>query len=320
MQPKAKTTTKRQVIGIDCGGTFIKAGLLNEDGEILEQASYPTNVNQGVDGVLATFEEIVTKYKANTQAVGIGFAAPLDAEAGIILEAVNFPKEWHNFPLVDKLTSRVHLPVYLANDAKVAALGEYWKGAGANIGVLVVLTLGTGVGGGIIIQGKVWSGATGIAGELGHIHIGDNGPLCGCGKNGCLETLASSTAVVRMAQELGNKLKKATKLYSEQNLTAAQVYQIAMAGDEAARSIFNQVGQALGKGIATMCHILGPQCVVLTGGGAGAWELFYPPLYDTFNKMTFQRERDTVKIVRGVLGDKSGLLGAAYLALQKLPK
>lgn len=309
----------KRVLGIDCGGTFIKAGLISDQGEILDQTALPTDPGQGREGVLFTFEKLIGKYKNQIEAVGIGFAAPLDWEAGIILEPVNFPKEWHNFPLVKTLQQRVARPVYLQNDAKVAALGEYWQGAGQGSEVLVVMTLGTGIGGGIIIHGNLWLGATKIAGEVGHITIASDGPVCGCGQRGCLETYASCTAIVRIAKELAQSSQQPTLLANEPNLTADKVYQIAKKGDAVAKSLFVQAGQSLAKGIVNICRTLGPQRIVLTGGGAGAWDLLYPPLEEAFAKIAFKNER-SVQIVRGVLGDKSGMLGAAYFVFQRLPK
>ena len=311
---------KSNVLAIDCGGTFIKAGLVNPAGEILDQTSIPTDSKQGLENVLAIFEKLIAKYQAQTEAVGLAFAAPLNSEHGIILEPVNFPKEWHNFPLAKILGERVHMPIYLQNDAKLAALGEYWKGAGQGSDVLVVLTLGTGVGGGLVFNGKLWLGATGIAGELGHILIATDGPKCGCGKNGCLETFASCTAVVRMANAAKQNTKIATKLTQESDLTAEKVYRIAKEGDAVATQIFVTMGQALAKGICNICHVVGPRHIILTGGGAGSWDMFYPTLQETFSTISFQSERDTVQIARGKLGEKSGILGTAYFVFQKLGK
>lgn len=309
-----------KVLGIDCGGTFIKAGLINENGEILDQASLPTDTQRRREAVVGTFQSLIEKYKQEISAVGVAFAAPLDYENGIILEPVNFPKEWHHFPLTKTLMERTQIPIYLQNDAKLAALGEYWKGAGQGVDVLVVLTLGTGVGGGIVFDGKLWLGASKIAGELGHLVIASEGPRCGCGKIGCLETFASCTAVVRMAEEVCKQTPKATKLSQETKLTAEKVYQIAQNGDAAAQSVFIHMGQALAKGIANICHVIGPRKIVLTAGGAGAWDQFYPPLMETFANISFQSERDTLQLARGILGERSGILGAAYWALQRIGK
>jgi glucokinase len=309
-----------KVLAIDCGGTFIKAGLITETGDILAQTSVPTNVQQGRETVLAIFQSLIEKYKADIEAVGMAFAAPLDYENGIIWEPVNFPKEWHNFALAKTLTERTKIPIYLQNDAKLAALGEYWKGAGQGVDVLVVLTLGTGVGGGIIFNGNLWLGASKIAGELGHLIIATDGPRCGCGKVGCLETFASCTAVVRMAEEARQNAPQATKLTQEKKLTAERIYQIAKAGDATAQSVFVHMGQALAKGIANICHVIGPRKIVLTAGGAGAWDMFYPALIEMFSRISFKSERDTLQLTRGILGEHSGILGAAYWALQRIGK
>lgn len=304
----------KNVLAIDCGGTFVKAALVNQEGKILERTSFETDFNHGVEPFIKSFVEIIQKYKNSIQGVGIAFAAPLDSEKGIIEEPPNFPKAFHNFPLVQILQEKCGLPICLENDANLAALGEYWKGQGKNTDVLVVMTLGTGVGGGIIIHGKIWGGATGIAGEVGHIPICEDGARCGCGNIGCLETIASSTAVVRMAKENQNK----SSLASLAKFSAEDVYKAAMAGDAVAKEVFVKVGKALGKGIVSISHILGPEKVILTGGGAGAWELFAPTMKETVNQMCFQKEKRLLKIIPSDLQGNSGILGAACLAWQKI--
>lgn len=306
-----------KVLAIDCGGTFIKAGMVSLKGEILEQSSITTDLQQGMEPVLNNFQKVIEKYKKYISAVGIAYAGPVNPEKGIIMDPPNFPKEWHNLPLVDILYKRTLVPIYLENDANLAALGEYWKGNGQGVDVLVVLTLGTGVGGGIIINGKIWNGATGIAGEIGHIPVATEGPRCGCGNIGCLETFASSTAVVRMAEEM-KKSKSSSKLTTLENITGEKVYQIATAGDAMAQSIFVKIGRYLGVALAAVTHILGPRRIIITGGGAGAWNLFEEEMKKTFSQKVFQREREVVEIMPGQLKELSGILGAAYLALEKI--
>lgn len=304
---------QKNVLAIDCGGTLIKTGLVSSEGKILDQCSIPTDAGRGVEAVLRDLQKLIEKYRQQIVAVGVAYAGTVDPEKGIIFEPPNFPKDWWGLPIVNILTERTRIPVYLENDANLAALGEYWQGEGQGVDVLVVITLGTGVGGGIIIHGNIWNGATGIAGEIGHIMITDHGPRCGCGNIGCLETFASSTAVVRMAREMQGK---SAGLACE-DLTAEKVYLIAKGGDEAARSVFVTVGQALGNAIAVVAHILGPRKVILTGGGAGAWDLFHGEMQKRFLQRSFYKERETVQIVAAGSGDRSGLLGAAYMALRQ---
>jgi len=302
------------VLAIDCGGTFVKVALVDKQGKISERSSFETELNQGTEVFLDSFVSIIEKYKQKICAAGIAFAAPLDPEKGIIDEPPNFPKSFHNFPIVKKLEEKCHIPVYLENDANLAALGEYWQGQGKNSSVLVVITLGTGVGGGIIIHGDIWNGSSGIAGEVGHIPIYDQGPVCGCGNTGCLETFASSTAVVRMAKEI----KEGSTLCTLRKFSAEDVYKAAIQGDAPAKEIFIKVGIALGKGIVTICHILGPERIILTGGGSGAWDLFSPPMKEIISQSCFKKEKNVLQIFPSNLQGSSGILGAAYLAWKKL--
>ncbi|NUM34432.1 MAG: ROK family protein [Candidatus Brocadiae bacterium] len=302
------------VLAIDCGGTFVKVALIDKQGNISERNSFETELNQGTEVFVDKFAYIVNQYKSKICAAGIAFAAPLDPDKGTIEEPPNFPKSFHNFPLIKKLEEKCHIPFFLENDANLAALGEYWLGQGKNSSVLVVITLGTGVGGGIIINGEIWNGSSGIAGEVGHIPVYDNGPVCGCGNIGCLETFASSTAVVRMAKEI----REGSPLCSLKKFTAEDVYKAALSGDSLAKQIFVKVGNALGKGIVSICHVLGPEKIILTGGGSGAWDLFSPSMKETISQMCFKKEKNILQILPSDLQGNSGILGAGYLAWKKL--
>ena len=310
----------RHVLGIDCGGTFVKAGVVSEKGEIVKKTSFKTRLDAGIEVFLDDFQRIIDEHKKEIQAVGIGFAAPLDPEKGTLGEPPNFPSQWHNFPLVDALVERCKIPVCLENDANLAALGEYWMGAGKDTDVLVTITLGTGVGGGIILNGEIWNGASGIAGEVGHIPVSDRGPRCGCGNVGCLEVFASSTAVVRMAKELQEMPGKNTKFSSLAELSAVEIYKLGKDGDPDAREIFTQVGRYLGKGIAILCHVIGPRKVVLTGGGVGAWDLFEKSMKETIEQSCFKKEWQVLEVLPTTLERQSGILGASCLAFRKLEK
>ncbi len=307
-----------QVLAVDCGGTFLKAALVAQDGTITHKSSISTKMSHGLEGFLQSFENLIHDYRSQIECVGIAFAGPVEPTRGLIGEPPNFPKEFHNLPLSEILEKRCHIPIALENDANLAALGEYWKGPQFNDEILMVITLGTGVGSGIILRGKIWNGATGIAGEVGHIPIADVGPKCGCGNIGCLETFASSTAVVRMAKEIVSEGTIPTALSKFQDLAAKDVYDVALAGDAAAQEIFTRVGKALGKGIVTIVHVLGVAKIILTGGGAGAWNLFEKPMKETYQRACFQQERAALTVIPSQLEGNSGVLGAAYLALQKI--
>lgn len=308
----------KKVLGIDCGGTFLKAGLIDRAGNLLDKYSVPTNLSNGLEAFISDFHRIITKYKEDIEGVGIAFAGPLDSKTGIIEEPPNFPKEWHNLPLAKILEKKCNIPVSIENDANLAALGEYWQGAGQGANVLVILTLGTGIGGGIIINGQIWNGSSGIAGELGHISVADTGIVCGCGNIGCVETFASSTAVLRIAKDIQNNQDVDTKLKDEEHLTAEKVYKIAQAGDRVAKNIFISVGKNLGKLIAIICHVIGPDRFVISGGGAGAWDMFYDTMLQTVKEKCFKKEFSNLTIVKSKLNGMSGIYGAACMAFQAL--
>lgn len=303
------------VLAVDCGGTFLKIAVIDQQGNISDKTSIPTLLD--LSAFLKSFEDLAHQYHSQISAIGIAFAGPVNSELGLIGEPPNFPKSFHNLPLASILEKRCQIPVALENDANLAALGEYWKGPHFADNILVVITLGTGVGSGIIVNGKIWNGATGIAGEIGHIPVYENGPICGCGNIGCLETFASSTAVVRMAKEMIAQ-NCATTLSKIQDITAKDVYEATLHHDQVACDIFTCVGKALGRGIGTIIHILGVGKIILTGGGAGAYHMFAPSMKATYEKMCFQQERTIVQVIPSTLEGNSGILGAAYLAWEKL--
>ncbi len=305
------------VLAVDCGGTFLKAAIVDSEGNISNKTSIPTKLE--LDTFLNNFEKLIVQYRTQIMGVGIAFAGPVDPINGRIGEPPNFPKTFHNLELAKILSQRCNLPVAIENDANLAALGEYWKGPQISDSMILVITLGTGVGSGIILNGKIWNGPTGIAGEVGHIPIAETGPVCGCGNIGCLETFASSTAVVRMAKEFVSQGKCQT-LSNVQDLTAKDVYDAALKNDTYACQVFEKVGTSLGRGIATIVHTLGVAKIILTGGGLGAWELFAPTMKNTYKKMLFKQERDVIDVIPSKLEGNSGVLGSAYLAWEKLGK
>lgn len=308
----------KYVLAVDCGGTFLKAALVDQDGNICERKSLPTTKLE-VGAFISNFQKLIQDYHDKISAVGIAFAGPVNPIKGLIGEPPNFPKDFHNLPLSDILEERCNLPVALENDANLAALGEYWKGSNFGAQPIIVITMGTGVGSGIIIGGKIWNGTTGVAGEVGHIPLYERGPICGCGNIACLETFASSTAVVRMAKECiasGDIIE----LSGKSDITAKDVYDLGIQGHPIAKQIFEKVGIAMGRGIVVIVHVMGIAKIIVTGGGMGAWELFAPFMKATYQKMLFCQERDTVEVLPSTLQGNSGVLGAAYLAWEKIGK
>jgi glucokinase len=264
--------------------------------------------------------------------VGIGVPGIIDMSTGMLRESPNLPG-WDNYPVREDIERRLHSRVILENDANCAAMGEFWLGAARDVDDVCMFTLGTGVGGGIILNGRIWHGMTGMAGELGHIAYIPDGVQCGCTSRGCLEQYASATAVKRMAMQAiatgeAPELERAMTLNSE--LSAYHVYQLAMQGDKPAQRVFEFVGEALGTVVAGVINSLNLPMYVIGGGVASGWDAFAPTMLATIRKRSFvyaattpegqpaQAKRTTI-ITRAQLGGDAGLLGAARLPMVAEP-
>ncbi len=330
---------KKKTIGIDLGGTSVRVGLFDEDLELLGSESMVTRV---VDGPLAVLDDIASAIDrlaekagtsrgalANEARIGIGSPGPIDLRTGTLGHLPNFPG-WDYFPLRERLAQVTGLPVFLDCDANVAALAEWKLGAGreAKVDSLAMLTLGTGVGSGIILKGQLWHGMIGMGGEAGHVSLNRKGPLCGCGGRGCLETYASATGLVRLAvkaaEEQGATAELRELTSREQGFTAKDVAQLAEAGDESAAKVFTELGWWLGLGLSALTNILDLPLIIIGGGLADSWKLFAPAMFDTLKEHSIiyrlgepsQRElmeADRTFIRPASLGAGAGLLGAALL-------
>jgi glucokinase len=294
-------------IGIDLGGTNLRAAAIDATGTILDQNSTTTDFHEGREKVLADIAAGVTELRgrlsgAHLKGIGIGVPGFIDMKRGVIVGSHNL-LGFDDFPVRDELTRRLGTPVVLENDANAAALGEKWMGAGRDVDDLVLLTLGTGIGGGIIIGGRVLHGMVGMAAELGHMTIIPGGNICGCGNYGCLEKHASATAVESMANlvQLGS------------NLTSRQVYEIAKSGDRNAQRIFESMGAALGIALANLINIFNFPLYLLSGGVLPAWEFFSGEMFRQVEARSFTYRVTTTRIEKAVLGNQAGLYGAAYL-------
>ena len=268
-------------IAVDFGGTNIRVAAVDERGTIHKRIRRPALARQGKAAVsknlLSAIEEMYqTLPKDNLKGVGLGIAGAIDMKKGTITQSPNLPG-CDNFPIRDELQAGFlkDVPVIVENDANAAALGERWKGAGMGINDLLCLTLGTGIGGGIILNGKLVHGADGMAGELGHITVLPDGPRCACGNNGCLEALASATAITREAIKAVAKHPESALISrcagNEEAITAEMVYRSAESGDRVSRNIYYVMGRYLGIGIASLINILNPEMVVIGGGVSSAW-------------------------------------------------
>lgn len=309
-------------VGVDVGGTTVKLGLCNAEGELLQTYEGPTEVSKGPDTILHNIASYVKQIVAESQheweqvaGVGIGIAGFLDIPNGFMKHSPNL--YINNVDIKGFLEKELDILVKVNNDANVAALGEAWAGAGRGIQNCVMYTLGTGVGGGIIIDGKIVEGFQSVAGELGHMAIVPDleAIQCGCGKMGCLETVSSATGIIRMAEEAVARGDRTT-LSSVETIMAKDVLDAAKAGDEVATRIVSRAAYYLGRSMAMMAVILNPECFIIGGGVAKAGDFLFDQIRDVFEKYTQNASKENVKIVPAVLGNNAGVVGAAGLILR----
>ncbi|MGG1679826.1 ROK family glucokinase [Neobacillus sp. NRS-1170] len=317
------------IAGVDLGGTTTKIAFISMDGVIVHKWEIPTdNSNEGqniTSNIAKSINEKLNELEANLeQLVGIGMGAPgpVDYESGIILNVVNLG--WKdNYPLKESLEAATSLPAVIENDANCAALGEMWQGAGNGAKDLVCVTLGTGVGGGVIANGNIVQGVNGAAGEIGHITaIPFGGAPCNCGKTGCLETVASATGIVRLANEALLKGESngelAEKHAANGNITAKDVFDSARNGDLLAKKVLEDVSFHLGFVLANIANTLNPEKIVLGGGVSKAGDILLKSVRENFEKYAFSSVKDSTKLAVATLGNDAGVLGAAWLIKNKL--
>ncbi len=296
-------------IGLDLGGTNLRAAAIDRSGTILEKISGNTNFNGGREAVLEDMVMAISRLRergGGNELAGIGVGVPgfIILEKGIVTGSPNLPY-FENFPIRDELERHLKAPVILENDANAAALGEKWMGAGQGVDDLVLLTLGTGIGGGIIHGERILHGFVGMAGELGHITVDPTGNPCGCGNQGCLEKHASATAIANMARDL--KLGEA--------LTSEEVFNLAVEGDERAQAIFISMGRSLGVALAMLVNTFNFPLYLLSGGVLAAWDMFAPAMLEEARRRSFTLRNTPTRIEKATLGNEAGLYGAAYLPL-----
>jgi glucokinase len=312
------------VIGVDLGGTNLRVALLNSDGVILDKRKEATqaslgwkNVVERLVGAISRQRKIAVQLGLDVTTVGVGAPGVIRMEKGVVVKSPNFP-DWNNLPLREHLEKALHLPVVIENDANAAALGEQWRGAGRGISSMILLTLGTGVGGGIVLNDKVWHGADGMAGEIGHMTLIPDGRSCTCGNTGCLEMYASARGIVQSyCEELGNTASVSETHPVLKEVTSEKVYQAAREGDAIAERVMKDMGRMLGIGIANLINIFNPQMIVIGGGVKDAWPLFIGATHEEVMKRAFQVPAERTEIVPSLLGDDAGMVGAAAAALQK---
>jgi len=336
---------KNIAIGVDLGGTNLRIAAVDSDGTLVEKVTLGTKVSLGREHVVTdmcdAIEHLLEKYRNSATLMGIGIGVPgiIDMKTGMVRESPNLP-DWTDYPVRGEIEQRLKTVVILENDANVAALGEKWLGAAKEYDDMAMLTLGTGVGGGIVLGGSIWHGMTGMAGEMGHTTVEPEGHPCGCGNRGCLEQYASATAIVRMAKETiasdpSSALARAA--HSDAEFSAKSIYNLAIQGDEDARRIFRRVGRCLGIVLSSLVNTLNLPIYVIGGGVSSAWEAFSPTIFEELRdrSMVYAATAspdplasnhgasahidpvrgDRTVVTRALLGSDAGLYGASRLPM-----
>ena len=305
----------KYVFGVDIGGTTVKIGLFSTEGDLLDKWEITTRTDDGGAYILSDIAEsieakLVEKSitKSDVQGVGMGVPGPVKDD-GTVIKCVNLG--WGVFNASEELSSIIGLPVKVGNDANMAALGEYWQGGGKGFSNVVMVTLGTGVGGGIIINGKMLAGVNGAGGEIGHMTIDwDEQDACNCGKKGCLEQYASATGIVRLANRSLNESDKPSKLREVKFLSAKEIFDAAKSGDELANSLVDEFGKRLGYALANIACVVDPEVFVIGGGVSKAGQIIIDTVNKYFQQYAFHACKDT-KLKLATLGNDAGMYGGA---------
>jgi glucokinase len=303
---------------IDLGGTNVRAIIATLEGDVRGERMQPSNAHEGLEPTLTSIVDALNRAAHSAKvrvdqlrALGICSAGWVDSEQGIVPAAPQLPG-WHDVPLTLILQERTGIRAFLENDANAAALGELVFGCGRGVRHLVYITVSTGIGGGIIADGKLYGGAKGSAGEIGHTVIDPNGPLCGCGNRGCLESLASGTAIARRGEEIAarDESRALVQLKAKgERITAEAMAEAALAGDAACKEVFAEAGRFLGIALANVVNLLSPELIVIGGGVAREPQLFMPQAEDTMRALGLSEPLKHVRVTLAELGDMAGPLG-----------
>lgn len=311
-------------LGVDLGGTKILTVVADHNGNILASEKRPTEAEQGpekvINNIYATVLDVLEKSSVRSRDIikmGIGSPGPIGISEGMIYMAPNL--YWENVPIVKLLEEKVNIPVILENDANAAALAEKWFGAGKDVDNLLYITVSTGIGGGIIINKKIYHGVNDGAGEVGHMIIDPAGPRCGCGNPGCLEAIASGTAINRMAGEAirqdKDTLLKELFINNQEKIDGMMIADAARRGDRIALQIWHKAGRYLGIGLANLINIFNPEMIVLGGGVMNAADLIFRPMEESLKEYSFESNYKSVRICQALLGEEAGVRGAIAVAM-----
>ena len=309
-------------IGIDVGGTNVKIALVDTKGKIVYSNSVPTRAEMGyeytVNNIKQAIYDLLKETKLTTkdiEGIGFGFPGQVDYKAGIVRNAPNIPG-WVEVPIAKLIEDEFKIPTRVDNDVRCAALGELNYGAGKGCENLICITVGTGIGSGLILNGKLVRGASNAAGEIGHIKLNMNGgPICGCGDTGCLEAFASGPSIVAMAEDYirGGKSTKFREMASGGQITPYIVCEAAKAGDPVAQRIFTIMGEYIGIGLASVVNLLNPERIIVGGGVADAGEILLAPMAEALKKRAMKIAGAAVEIVPAQLGNTAGVIGSSLL-------
>ena len=316
-------TTKEQnhrlFSGIDIGGTTTGVGLLDATGKLIQYQTLMTVPQDGIESLISRIADILKPKLKNLHArlcgIGVGIAGLVDAQSGVLHYAANLPG-WENSPVAQQFQQRFSVPVCLENDANAAALGEYAYGAGKHSVHMLMITLGTGVGGGLILNGCIHRGLNGLAGEIGHNCIDKNGPLCSCGRRGCLESFIGNAPLLRRYTELCNE-KNSQNPAVHTVTTTRDISDAAEHGDQAAMQVYSELGSHLALGLSHALNLLDLDRVVLGGGVSGAADFFLETANSVLNGLLLERCKKP-QVVPAKLGEYAGMMGAAHSVIQKI--
>lgn len=307
-------------IGIDVGGTNVKIALVDENGNIAYSNTVPTHAEMGlnytIENIKQAIKDLISEtHVENLEGIGFDFPGQIDYKNGIVKLAPNIPG-WVDIPIAKIIEDEFHVPVKIDNDVHCAALGELKYGAGQGCENFICMTVGTGIGSGIVLDGKLIRGATNVAGELGHIKLTmHEGELCGCGDYGCLEAYASGPSIVKMAQDYinGGKSTKYKEMAAGNEITPYIVSEAAKLGDPVAQRIFTKTGEYIGFGLVSVINLLNPEKIIIGGGVAGAGDILFDPIRKVIKERAMKVAGSAVEIVPAKLGNNAGVIGASLL-------
>ncbi|MDR2946143.1 MAG: ROK family protein [Candidatus Adiutrix sp.] len=313
----------KHYLAMDVGGTNIIAGLVDEEGRVAARHRFPTRSSRSPEEVMEDMAAHLRELAAlapeggKPEALAVGLPGWINQQAGILLKAPNMPG-WVDVPMAEIMSRALHLPVCLENDTNLYALGEWLHGAGRGLDNLLVVTLGTGVGGGLILDGRLWNGSFASAVEIGHLPLGPGGALCGCGRRGCLETVASATGMSRLGRQWLAEGRPTGYDGPPEELTPKVMHSLAQKGDPLALAVFREAGEALGLVLSAIFNLLGIEGVVLGGGATGAFEFIRPSLWASLAARVIITEPENLKLLVSRLGEDAPLAGGAALLRENM--